>query len=119
MFAQGVDSSASKESKAIYINHYLVTDPIEIEKPLFANVETQSGNKFEDIDLIKYNYLQNLDIRPEARGDFEWKDLELYRWTKKEAKNGLLSREDSKKEYDISYAAFYLQNTEYLMLWGH
>lgn len=116
MFAQGLDSSASKESKAIYINHYLVTDPIEIEKPLFANEETLNGNKFEDIDLIKYNYLQNLDIRPEARGDFEWKDLELYRWTKKEAKNGLLSREDSKKEYDISYAAFYLQNTEWTEL---
>lgn len=114
--AQDKETPASGASKTIYIQNYLLTDPIEVEKPQFANVENDDGAKFEAIDLIKYNYLEDLDFRPGARDDFEWKELELYRWIKKEAKNNILSREDSKKEYDICYAAFYLQNTEWTEL---
>jgi len=116
LYAQDKDSPASGESKTIYIENYLLTDAIEVEKPQFADIENTKGEKFEAINLIKYNYLENLDFRPGARDDFEWQNLELYRWTKKEAKNGILSREDSKKEYDICYAAFYLRNTEWTEL---
>lgn len=116
LFAQKHDSAPNKGAKTIHINQYLMTDPIEVEKPLFANVENSNTDTFKDEDLLKFNYLENLDFRPGPRDDFEWKDLELYKWNKKDGKNGLLSRDMTHHEYDLTYVVFYLRNSEWTEL---
>lgn len=113
LFAQKQGSNPAKGAKTIQINQYLMTDPIEVEKPQFANIENINGDTFKDEDLLKFDYLENLDFRPGPRDDFEWKDLELYKWIKKEGKNGLLTRETTNHEYDLTYVVFYLQNSEW------
>ncbi len=113
-FIFGALSAQNKTN--IEINDFLITSPVEVTMPLFAQVENIKGNTFEEADLLKYDYLENIYFRPQAGDELEWSNLQFLRWTKKSAKKGKVSINALKKPYQLAYACFYLENNEWTNL---
>lgn len=98
------------------IDDVIVTRPVELQLPLFADIESIDDKAFGEVDLIKYNYLENIHFRPQAGEDLEWTDLQFLQWNKKSAKNGLVKFKSDKKPYQLAYVCFYIENSEWTSL---
>lgn len=97
------------------VEDFLITNPIDLNLPLFADVESITGKAFEEPDLLKYDYLENINFRPEAGDELEWTSMQFLKWNKKSAKNGTVNIKTLKKTFQLAYACFYLKNNE----WTH
>ncbi|NOR85982.1 MAG: prolyl oligopeptidase family serine peptidase [Bacteroidales bacterium] len=101
----------AQESQKLVINDFIVTQAVEVYKPVFADLESIKGEVFEDQELMKYTYLQHHDFRPEAGDELEWQDLNFLKWKKLSAnKSGRVGVKAEKGDFQIAYLAFYLQN---------
>ena len=104
----------SQEQEAVMVEEFMVVSSLEVQKPLFSSVNSVKGDEFATKDLIKNRYIQQQYMRPELGDDFEWKNLEIYKWKKiKSNKQGVASIKTSKADYQIAYLAFYIQNDEW------
>lgn len=107
-------NSFAGESEKISINEVIITTSAEVKYPLFSNIPSVNGQKFDEKDLIKSNYLSSLDFRPKEGDDLDWIDLRKLKWKKNSVnKDGSLKVPQAKKDYEINYIAFYLENTEW------
>jgi len=104
----------AQDEQIILINDFIITPTIDVYKPAFAEVENIKGEVFEDADLLKYSYLQHHDFRPQEGDKLEWDNFKVLKWKKASAnKDGLLTLKHSNADFQMAYAAFYLQNNEW------
>ena len=104
----------AQDDQTLIINNFIITNPVEVFKPAFAETENLKGDVFKDESLIKYAYMQEHDFRPQAGDRLEWSDFKILKWTKASInKSNALSIKPSKAEYQLAYVAFYLQNDEW------
>lgn len=104
----------AQDGDALIINEFISTNPIEVLKPNFHDIEDIKGNVFADKDLIKQSYLQNIDIRPQEGDRLEWNNFKILKWKKLNTnKSNRISIKPSKADFQLAFVAFYLQNNDW------
>ena len=104
----------AQDDQTLIINDFIITTPIDVFKPAFAETENLEGNVFKDASLIKYAYLQEHDFRPQVGDRLDWSDFKILKWTKSSInKSNVLTLKPSKADYQLAYVVFYLQNNEW------
>jgi len=107
-------ASIAQDSENIFINHALFTDAVEVKMPVFAEIPDVKDHKFENKQLLTFNYLSSLQIRPEDGDELDWANFNVLRWKKKSANTQhFLKLDKSKDNYELQYAAFYLENSDW------
>lgn len=107
----------AQNSTALQIENFMVTQPVELNMPIYAQIEDLNGDVFDSEDLIKYAYLPQLNIRPQVGDELEWKDLNFLKWKKISASNeGIADIKASKKDFQLAYWVFYVQNDAWTQL---
>lgn len=107
--------SAQNEIK-LTVKDFIVTNPVEVNPPLFADVVSINRKTFEEADLIKYKYLENINFRPSIGDNLEWTNLQFFKWKKKAAKDGSIKLKSNDKSNLLAYACFYIENSEWTSL---
>ncbi|NPD45425.1 prolyl oligopeptidase family serine peptidase [Lentimicrobium sp. S6] len=116
IFSLFVLNLSAQNNTELRIENFIVTNPVEVNLPLFADVESIDGKTFEEADLIKYKYLENINFRPEAGDELEWSNFQFLRWNKKVIREVSIKLKPLNKPLQIAYACFYIENTEWTNL---
>ena len=106
--------SFAQDVKKHTIKEVLITDAVEVQKPVFADIPSVKDEKYNEKQLLSFKYLSSLKVRPEEGDKMEWTELELLKWKKKTANsNNEIKLDKPKKEYELRYLAFYVENNEW------
>ncbi|OYT17793.1 MAG: hypothetical protein B7C24_00590 [Bacteroidetes bacterium 4572_77] len=105
------------QDKTLLISEFLNTESVDVYKPIFSDVESVNGDLFSDKDLIEFSYHQDFQFRPRKGDRMEWSDLGLLKWRKEAVDgDGFIHFQTYSADYQMAYAAFYIENSEWAKL---
>ncbi len=102
----------AQEKEKQNINNWLLTNSVEIKKPVFSHLPNVNSDVFDDAALIKLQYVPNMDFRPSEDDLLDWSNFEKLVWkVDNSTSDGTIFLSKGKGGYQLAFLAFYIENS--------
>ncbi|MBN2281362.1 MAG: S9 family peptidase [Candidatus Marinimicrobia bacterium] len=113
LFLTSISSGETGDKDSLAINNWLITNVINLEKPLFYSEKDLNGKTWEKSEFLKQDQICLCKIHPETGKKVKWSDDESFFW--QESAVAEFTNSDTAKAA-LAYLGFYIVADQYMEL---